>query len=89
LEQSSRNLEIYYRYELLLAIIFTALSYFGFLILTILDIAGLANIFKYKINYDTVNHVNDYDETVNANVLNEHANAANRFFHTQVAGHLK
>ncbi|KAH0955585.1 hypothetical protein HN011_012119 [Eciton burchellii] len=51
-------------------------------------ILGLANIFKYKINYDTVNHVNDYDETVNANVLNEHANAANRFFHTQVAGHL-
>jgi len=53
------------------------------------DIAGLANIFRYKINYDTVDHVNDYDETINANVLNEHANAANRFFHTQVAGYLK
>ncbi|RLU23752.1 hypothetical protein DMN91_003958 [Ooceraea biroi] len=49
---------------------------------------GLMQVYENKINYDTTNYVDDYDKTVKGNVLNEHANAANRYFHSLIAGHL-
>ncbi|XP_050457801.1 peroxidase-like isoform X2 [Cataglyphis hispanica] len=49
---------------------------------------GTAQLYENKILYDTKNYINDYDETVIANTLNEHANAANRYFHTNIVGHL-
>lgn len=58
-------------------------------ILAAFNIAGFPEVHQSKITYDTMDYVNDYDETVNANVLNEHANAANRYFHSLIAGHLK
>lgn len=52
-------------------------------------IAGAKQTYQNKILYETTNCVNDYDETVNGNVLNEHSNAASRYFHTLIAGNLK
>ncbi|XP_018575334.1 peroxidase [Anoplophora glabripennis] len=49
---------------------------------------GLENSLKNKILYQTRNFVNDYDETVNPTVLNEHATAAFRYFHSLIAGNL-
>ncbi|KAL6265623.1 hypothetical protein P5V15_002417 [Pogonomyrmex californicus] len=47
---------------------------------------GVKQVFTNKILFHTDNYVNDYDETVNANVLNEHSNAAIRYFHSNIAG---
>ncbi|ENN75712.1 hypothetical protein D910_05095 [Dendroctonus ponderosae] len=49
---------------------------------------GLDNSLKNKILWRTQGYVDDYDPTVNPSVLNEHANAAFRFFHTLIAGQL-
>lgn len=50
---------------------------------------GLENSLKNKIIYQTRNFVNDYDENVNPTVLNEHATAAFRYFHSLIAGNLE
>ncbi|XP_012227189.1 peroxidase-like [Linepithema humile] len=49
---------------------------------------GDRQILNNNIVYNTANYVNDYDETVIAHVLNEHSNAAFRYFHTNIAGRL-
>ncbi|RZB39260.1 hypothetical protein BDFB_005392 [Asbolus verrucosus] len=49
---------------------------------------GLDNSLKNKIIYVTKNFVNDYDEDVDPTILNEHATAAFRYFHSLIAGHL-
>lgn len=50
---------------------------------------GLENSLKNKILYQTVGYVNDYDPNVDPTVLNEHATAAFRFFHSLIAGKLE
>lgn len=49
----------------------------------------MRQVYDNKILYDTQDYVNDYDETVIGNVLNEHSNAAIRYFHTNIAGLIK
>lgn len=49
----------------------------------------MKQVLENKIIYNIQDFVNDYDETVNGNVLNEHANAANRYFHSNIAGIIK
>ncbi|CAG9824136.1 unnamed protein product [Phaedon cochleariae] len=41
-----------------------------------------------KLIYDVDDHVDDYDEKVDPTVLNEHATAAFRHFHSMIVGHL-
>ncbi|XP_057663235.1 peroxidase isoform X1 [Diorhabda carinulata] len=60
------------------------ISYYEWLPLFI----GLHNSLKNKIIYKTNTFVNDYEPTVNPTVLNEHATAAFRYFHSQIAGRL-
>lgn len=50
---------------------------------------GLDNSVQNKILYSTKSFVNDYNENVDPSVLNEHATAAFRFFHSLIAGHLE
>ncbi|CAH0559675.1 unnamed protein product [Brassicogethes aeneus] len=50
---------------------------------------GRDNLLNYKIIYDTDDFVDDYDSSVNPAVYNEHANAANRYFHSNIEGYLK
>ncbi|XP_018321308.1 peroxidase [Agrilus planipennis] len=50
---------------------------------------GLENTIQHKIVYPGAKgFVNDYDESINPSVLNEHATAAFRYFHTLIAGYL-
>ncbi|XP_050293643.1 peroxidase-like [Anthonomus grandis grandis] len=49
---------------------------------------GTENSLKNRILYKTKDYVNDYDPSVNPTILNEHATAAFRFFHTLIAGQL-
>ncbi|XP_022901583.2 peroxidase-like isoform X1 [Onthophagus taurus] len=49
---------------------------------------GVGNSLKNRIIWDTKDFVNDYDENVDPTVINEHATAAFRFFHSLIAGHL-
>ncbi|XP_063908767.1 peroxidase [Zophobas morio] len=49
---------------------------------------GVENSFKNKIIYKTNSFVDDYEEDVDPTVLNEHATAAFRYFHSLIAGHL-
>ncbi|CAG9772547.1 unnamed protein product [Ceutorhynchus assimilis] len=49
---------------------------------------GLENSLKNKILYRTNGYVDDYDQSVNPTILNEHSTAAFRFFHTLIAGQL-
>lgn len=65
------------------------LLYISIVILVIINITGNAQVYQNKIVYDTKDYVNDYDETVITNTLNEHANAAFRYFHTNIVGNLK
>lgn len=50
---------------------------------------GVENSLKNKIIYDTTGYVNDYDPNVDPRVINEHATAAFRFFHSLIAGYLE
>ncbi|XP_036148633.1 peroxidase [Monomorium pharaonis] len=47
---------------------------------------GIRQVYENKIIYTTQDYVNDYDKTVNGNVLNEHSNAAFRHFHSNIVG---
>ncbi|XP_068909964.1 peroxidase [Tenebrio molitor] len=49
---------------------------------------GLDNSLKNKILYVTKSFVDDYNEDVDPTILNEHATAAFRYFHSLIAGHL-
>ncbi|KAK9723435.1 hypothetical protein QE152_g19233 [Popillia japonica] len=49
---------------------------------------GIGNSLKNRIIYDTKEYVNDYDPNVDPRVINEHATAAFRFFHSLIAGYL-
>ncbi|XP_050506213.1 peroxidase-like [Diabrotica virgifera virgifera] len=49
---------------------------------------GEQNSLKNNILYNTKDFVNDYDENVNPTILNEHATAAFRYFHSLIAGSL-
>lgn len=50
---------------------------------------GLQNSIKNKIIYLTKHFINDYREEVDPTILNEHATAAFRYFHSLIAGHLE
>lgn len=50
---------------------------------------GLENSLRNKILYNTRSFVNDYQPQVNPTVLNEHATAAFRYFHSLIAGYLE
>lgn len=54
-----------------------------------LFLIGLQNSLQNKILYNTKGYVEDYDENVNPTVLNEHATAAFRFFHSLIQGNLE
>ncbi|XP_011500917.1 PREDICTED: peroxidase-like [Ceratosolen solmsi marchali] len=49
---------------------------------------GKQNSYNRRILYSTQGWVNDYDATVNPSTLNEHSNAAFRYFHSLIAGRL-
>lgn len=52
---------------------------------------GTENMLKNRLIYKTTagSYVNDYDPTVDPSVLNEHATAAFRYFHSQIEGRLE
>ncbi|XP_017785895.1 PREDICTED: peroxidase [Nicrophorus vespilloides] len=49
---------------------------------------GADNSLKNKILFNTKNYVDDYSEHVDPTIINEHATAAFRYFHSAIAGHL-
>ncbi|KAG5891984.1 hypothetical protein JTB14_014428 [Gonioctena quinquepunctata] len=49
---------------------------------------GLENSLRNDIIFQTRNFVSDYDESVNPAILNEHATAAFRYFHSMITGSL-
>lgn len=50
---------------------------------------GADNSLKNKILFNTKNYVDDYSEHVDPTIINEHATAAFRYFHSAIAGHLE
>ncbi len=44
---------------------------------------------KYKLIYKTKGYTNDYNEQVEPSVLNGHATAAFRYFHSAIQGHFQ
>lgn len=51
---------------------------------------GVENSLKNRIIYNHKGeYVNDYNDNVNPTVINEHATAAFRFFHSLIAGRLE
>ncbi|XP_050293692.1 peroxidase-like [Anthonomus grandis grandis] len=50
---------------------------------------GPLHVYSSKLLYNTTGFVDDYNETINPAVYNEHATAANRHFHTLIQGQLK
>ncbi|CAH1956894.1 unnamed protein product [Acanthoscelides obtectus] len=52
-------------------------------------VLGRKNMLEKKIIYDADGYIDDYNEDVDATALDEHGNAAFRYYHTQIAGHLK
>ncbi|CAG9772543.1 unnamed protein product [Ceutorhynchus assimilis] len=51
-------------------------------------IIGRQRAFDKKLIYDTCGYVDDYNPKITPMVFNEHAHAAFRYFHTQIAGYL-
>ncbi|OXU24803.1 hypothetical protein TSAR_007677, partial [Trichomalopsis sarcophagae] len=49
---------------------------------------GLQNSLTRKIIFQTQGWVNDYDPSIDPSTINEHSNAAFRYFHTLIAGRL-
>ncbi|XP_031834050.1 peroxidase isoform X2 [Nomia melanderi] len=49
---------------------------------------GAEGTYGNKILYQTNDYVNDYDPNIKPDVLNEHSNAAFRYFHSLIAGFL-
>ncbi|CAG9762423.1 unnamed protein product [Ceutorhynchus assimilis] len=49
---------------------------------------GEDNMKKHKLIYTSKDHVNDYDPTIDPSIINEHAAAAFRYFHTLINGQL-
>ncbi|CAK9801255.1 Pxd [Anthophora quadrimaculata] len=49
---------------------------------------GIETTYANQILYNTRGYVNDYNPNVNPSVLNEHSNAAFRYFHSLIAGYL-
>lgn len=54
-------------------------------------ILGTENMLRRNLIYRPKNgdYINDYDPTVNPSVLNSHATAVSRYFHSQIEGHLE
>lgn len=52
---------------------------------------GVENMVKNRLIYqiEPGSYVNDYDPTIDPSVLNEHATAAFRYFHSQIEGRLE
>ncbi|XP_046420327.1 peroxidase-like [Neodiprion fabricii] len=50
---------------------------------------GVENSLCHKIIYDTNGYVDDYSPSINPSILNEHSNAAFRYFHSLIAGRLQ
>lgn len=44
---------------------------------------------KYKLIFKTKGYTKDYNEYVEPSVLNEHATAAFRYFHSAIQGHIQ
>ncbi|KAJ9595023.1 hypothetical protein L9F63_013689, partial [Diploptera punctata] len=49
---------------------------------------GWETVKRNGLTYNTQDYVNDYKKDVDPSVLNDHATAAFRFFHTNIAGYL-
>ena len=59
-------------------------------LLTLYNILGYENLVKNKIIYPGARgYVNDYNPQVDPSVLDEHATAAFRHFHTLIRGYLQ
>lgn len=70
----------------ILIAMFQHISYYEYLPILL----GAENMVKHKLIYpDEQKYVNDYDPNINPSIINEHATAANRFFHSSVYGHLE
>nr|CAH7767536.1 unnamed protein product [Callosobruchus chinensis] len=52
-------------------------------------VLGRKNMIHNKIIQDAEGYVDDYDEDIDATAFDEHGTAAFRYYHTQIAGHLK
>lgn len=52
---------------------------------------GVSNMIKNRLIYqiEPGSYVNDYDQTIDPSVLNSHATAAFRYFHSQIEGRLE
>jgi len=49
---------------------------------------GAENSLKNNVIYASKDHIDDYSDTVNPTIINEHATAAFRYFHSAIAGQL-
>lgn len=49
-------------------------------------VLGMDNMLKYKLIYKTKGYTQDYHEDVDPSVLNGHATAAFRYFHSAIQG---
>lgn len=52
-------------------------------------ILGTENMLKYKLIHKTKGYTKDYNDHVDPSVLNEHATAAFRYFHSSIQGHFQ
>lgn len=59
------------------------------IVLFLFVLSGLEHSLRHGLVYDTKGYTGDYNPKVNPAVLQEHATAAFRFPHTNIAGILK
>ena len=50
---------------------------------------GTKNMYDHGLIYNTDGYVDDYREDINPNVINSHATAAFRHFHSAIQGQLQ